>query len=211
MFAYIAHLVEQRPHSIKAITSVLYSENGDSSSPAGSMITKKCETCKVDFLTKENTQKYCSHGCAAKTTNVGRKLVRQLDQQQKYCKNCCQPISNRKIGYCSNRCQKVFETYQRIIASEMEVTSASHRAYRNYLIHTHGAKCMKCGWDEKNPITDTVPIEMNHIDGNSSNTKLANLELLCPNCHSLTPSHRGLNRGNGRFLRAQRYRDGKSF
>lgn len=38
-----------------------------------------------------------------------------------------------------------------------------------------------------------------------------NLILLCPNCHSLTPTYKALNKGNGRHNRMKRYNDGKSY
>jgi len=38
-----------------------------------------------------------------------------------------------------------------------------------------------------------IPLELDHIDGNSSNNELINLRLLCPNCHALTPTYRGKN------------------
>ena len=60
---------------------------------------------------------------------------------------------------------------------------------------------MKCGWCEIHKITNNVPIQLNHIDGNSDNNHLNNVELLCPNCHSLTPNFGSLNLGNGRSKR----------
>lgn len=44
-------------------------------------------------------------------------------------------------------------------------------------------------------LDEAIPLELNHIDGNSSNHVITNLELLCPNCHSLTPTYRGRNKG----------------
>lgn len=38
-----------------------------------------------------------------------------------------------------------------------------------------------------------IPLELDHIDGNSSNNVLSNLRLLCPNCHALTATYRGKN------------------
>jgi 5-methylcytosine-specific restriction endonuclease McrA len=70
---------------------------------------------------------------------------------------------------------------------------------------------MKCKWAERNPITEKVPIELNHRDGHSENKNLDNLELICPNCHSLTPTYKKLNAGNGRHARRQRYKAGKSY
>ena len=48
-----------------------------------------------------------------------------------------------------------------------------------------------------NPYTKTVPLEIEHIDGNATNNMEDNLILLCPNCHSLTKTYRGANKGSG--------------
>ena len=34
-----------------------------------------------------------------------------------------------------------------------------------------------------------IVLELHHIDGNRFNNDLLNLQILCPNCHSLTPNH----------------------
>ena len=31
-----------------------------------------------------------------------------------------------------------------------------------------------------------IMLELHHIDGNHNNNKLENLQMLCPNCHSIT-------------------------
>lgn len=36
-----------------------------------------------------------------------------------------------------------------------------------------------------------IPLELHHIDGNHNNNNLNNIQLLCPNCHSLTNTYRG--------------------
>ena len=59
-------------------------------------------------------------------------------------------------------------------------------------------RCSLCGWGEINPTTKKTPLEIEHIDGNYKNNKEDNLLLLCPNCHSLTPTYKALNKGNGR-------------
>ncbi len=49
-------------------------------------------------------------------------------------------------------------------------------------------KCEKCGiseWNNK-PIT----LELHHINGNRYDNRLENLQILCPNCHALTPNYR---------------------
>ena len=49
-------------------------------------------------------------------------------------------------------------------------------------------KCVECGINEYNG--KPISLELNHIDGKNSNNLLSNLELLCPNCHSQTPTYR---------------------
>jgi 5-methylcytosine-specific restriction endonuclease McrA len=50
-------------------------------------------------------------------------------------------------------------------------------------------------------VTKLPPLEINHIDGNASNTWEENLEVLCPNCHSLTTNYKNHNKGNGKRKR----------
>ena len=88
---------------------------------------------------------------------------------------------------------------------------ASAKTIKRYLIDLYGDKCMECGWCEINQVTGKVPIELEHIDGDSENNSLENVKLLCPNCHSLTPTYKALNIGNGRHKRMERYRKGISY
>ncbi len=48
-------------------------------------------------------------------------------------------------------------------------------------------ECEKCGINKW--LGELIPLELHHIDGNRCNNKLENLQILCPNCHSLTPNH----------------------
>lgn len=38
-----------------------------------------------------------------------------------------------------------------------------------------------------------IPLELDHINGINKDNTLTNLRLLCPNCHTLTPTYRGKN------------------
>jgi hypothetical protein len=65
-------------------------------------------------------------------------------------------------------------------------------AIKKRLINEHGHKCQMCNneiWNDK-PIT----LELEHIDGNNRNNLKENLTLLCPNCHSQTPTWRNRKR-----------------
>ena len=37
---------------------------------------------------------------------------------------------------------------------------------------------------------DAIPLELHHKDGDHNNNNLDNLQLLCPNCHTLTDTYR---------------------
>lgn len=56
-------------------------------------------------------------------------------------------------------------------------------------------RCTECGqdstWNGKHLV-----MQLDHIDGDRLNNLLDNLRLLCPNCHSQTPTYRGRNKGN---------------
>lgn len=38
-----------------------------------------------------------------------------------------------------------------------------------------------------------IPLEIHHVNGNSFDHRLSNIQLLCPNCHALTDTYRGRN------------------
>lgn len=54
-------------------------------------------------------------------------------------------------------------------------------------------KCSRCGWAEVNQYNNKIHLEIDHIDGTLDSVK-SNLRVLCPNCHSLTPTYKVLNR-----------------
>lgn len=55
--------------------------------------------------------------------------------------------------------------------------------------------CACCGCDGtwQNGI---IALELDHIDGDNCNNEISNLRYLCPNCHALTSTYRGRNKGN---------------
>lgn len=53
-------------------------------------------------------------------------------------------------------------------------------------------RCSSCGLIEW--LGDPIPLELDHINGDSQDNRLNNIRLLCPNCHSLTPTYRGKNK-----------------
>lgn len=60
------------------------------------------------------------------------------------------------------------------------------KASQQPLIALRGRKCECCGLEEW--MGQPINLEIHHVDGNRSNNDLNNLQLLCPNCHSYTPT-----------------------
>lgn len=63
---------------------------------------------------------------------------------------------------------------------------------RRRVFEEQNYKCNRCGID--NWLGESLSLELEHKDGNNENNKRENLEGLCPNCHSLTPTWRGRNK-----------------
>ena len=53
-------------------------------------------------------------------------------------------------------------------------------------------RCEKCGNTEW--LGKPIPLELHHINGDNTDNRLENLQMLCPNCHSLTDNYRGKNK-----------------
>ncbi len=50
-------------------------------------------------------------------------------------------------------------------------------------------KCEECGWTRVAQ-DGRIPLELEHVNGDNTDNRLKNLKILCPNCHSMTPTYR---------------------
>ena len=147
-------------------------------------------------------------------------MVYGVFMEKSNCLHCLDELSYRpsqqKGKYCSNKCQVDYQ-YDEYIRNwkEGKITGTSGYSVSNhisrYIREKYDHKCSRCNWNEINEYTNNIPLELEHIDGNHKNNREDNLTLLCPNCHSLTKTYKGANRGNGRHQRRKRYTDGNSY
>ena len=119
----------------------------------------------------------------------------------KNCKRCGKELSTNQYHntFCGQKCAALFKKEKYIsnwkngLESGNKQNGQISNYVRNYLLEVKDYKCERCGWGEINPVTNKVPLEIHHKDGNYKNNSEDNLEVLCPNCHSLTPNFKALN------------------
>lgn len=171
--------------------------------PTKQKISKFCLFCgsELDNLKK----KFCSHSCAAKYNN------KNIHPKTKICKNCGKLIEKRKT-FCNSKCYNEYiKKQQQNKWDNGEYTSEYIPVFvRNFLINKYNNKCQKCGWGEINIYTNKVPLQIHHIDGDCTNFDKENLELLCPNCHSLTENFGNLNKGKSKRNKRKEKRKSKN-
>lgn len=120
------------------------------------------------------------------------------------CASCPNAVKRPTDTFCSLHCQQEHR-YEQYIDAWLSGRVSGGKSWcqmsayvRRYLKRTRGERCEICGWAEVNPHTGTIPLHLDHIDGNWANNRPENLRLLCPNHHALTSNYGSRNRGNGR-------------
>jgi len=120
------------------------------------------------------------------------------------CRNCGNPVRRRPNVYCSPHCQHQFKRRVKV-----EYGTARTRALKSYLLDRREHRCEICGLAEW--MGWSIPLELDHKDGDAANNSLDNLRLICPNCHAQTQTYKNRNMGRGRHYRRERYAQGKSY
>ena len=172
-----------------------------------------CKYCNVDLieslkpgqkLPSLKHRSFCNNSCSASYCN-GRREIRGRACCRAVCEYCQLPCKNK---YCNIDCQKAAR-YQKKLQVWRETGFIPPNTLRKYLFKLNNNSCSQCGWNLVNSVTGKCILEIDHIDGNCENNEESNVRLLCPNCHSLTPTYKALNKGSGRASRRLRYQKEK--
>jgi hypothetical protein len=162
---------------------------------------KKCRNCNVVLTYEKRELVFCSSSCAASWNN-SEKPKRKKRVIISFCIVCGKEIRSKiKRVFCSCACNGVL--IRKKFEERMEkgtITSCYPSKYvKKYLIDKRGRICENCKLSEW--MGSPIPLNVHHIDGDASNNRLENLQLLCLNCHGLTPTFgfRGKRRGTRKY------------
>lgn len=171
---------------------------------------KLCKQCGKPIPYEKKDNVFCSQSCSAIYTNTERGS--KTRKHNRFCINCGKELVDDQVynRYCCHACQHEYQYKQYIDrwkkGEETGVTGKYDISeyIRRYLFDKYNSSCQLCGWNKINPKSGKVPLQIHHIDGNCLNNKEENLQLLCPNCHSLTDTFGNLNQKSSRIYRKQK-------
>ncbi len=170
---------------------------------------QNCIECFELFLGPEK-QRCCSRACA--------KEFRKKQVKEIACKFCGKYVSVNvnasivKCGTCktaraSGRGGNSYKVPSRVQLSTGGlcdwVSLKTDRSRKKWILLKYGYFCWICknsSWMEK-----SIPLELDHIDGNVDNTNEVNFRILCPNCHAQTSTYKAKNKGHGAKCRQKMY------
>lgn len=132
--------------------------------------------------------------------------IDKIHTEKKVCLNCEKIVNFSHTKYCSILCHKEYE-YTNMVSKWLNKEIQGHTGLgssiknfvRRYLLELNKYSCSICGWNKRHPVDGKPLVEIDHINGDSKDSFLDNLRVLCPNCHSETVTFRARNKKSSRI------------
>ena len=181
--------------------------NGSFTAANKQPFTKVCKLCSSEFIATCGHAQYCEN-CKKKNS-----------VKDHVCLNCGKELTNKKACYCNSTCYAEYEwkqTKQRILETgKFDISvgnviggETQRRQVKRFLIEEYGHKCAICGLSEW--MGQSIPVIVDHIDGDPTNHKIENFRLVCGNCDMQLPTYKAKNKGKGRKFRRDLYEKDKN-
>jgi hypothetical protein len=146
----------------------------------------ECIKCGKEHDGSFGSGKYCSKSCAnsrVRTNEVKEKISIGV-RNNPYWKDSDWKAKIVQANKSSEKIAKSKDTWK----SKRNWDDAHIQSIKRWIKEEREHTCEECGIEEWNG--KKLPMEVDHIDGDTNNNDLKNLRVLCPNCHSQTPTWR---------------------
>jgi len=140
-----------------------------------------CKKCACAYSTKDKRQEInqrVSKSLTGNKNSTGKKQSKEHIQKRL---TSLDSEKRKQIG--KKVSQKAEEKYLNTLFEDLGVMQKRRR-----VMEEQDYRCNRCGMKEW--LGQPIMLEYEHKDGNASNNARNNVECLCPNCHSQTPTWR---------------------
>ena len=151
---------------------------------------EKCENCNCEHNGTYGSGRFCSSKCARgySTKEKRNEINVRVSEKLKGRYNKKRFLTEDELKQLKNKLRKTWD--EKLFNSDFNSLGLDSK--RRRVILEQDCKCNNCGNDKW--LGYDIMLEIEHKDGNHSNNNRENLEMLCPNCHSLTTTWRGRNK-----------------
>lgn len=154
------------------------------------MAIVNCPKCTTEFdnIGKASIKKFCSRKCSnsrgPRTDEFKRNLSEKLKSRPRIVTDA---MRESWLGASKKRSATML---RRLVTADFNTLSTDSK--KNRVILEQQGRCLHCKISTWQGIK--IKLQVDHIDGDSTNNARENLRGLCPNCHSQTETYCGRNK-----------------
>lgn len=165
----------------QVFSSTTYRVSKDYDGKTRKVFPKNCEVCKSVFWSPKHLllkRRHCSLKCSHSSQ------ARRVELTCAFCKKPFTRAVNKaraprgSLRFCSRPCKDEAQAIGGVFQQKHADTGV--RSYRLRAFKLFGKVCRQCGYDQ-----DERMLDADHVDGDRSNGKKENLQVLCLWCHGL--------------------------
>lgn len=157
----------------------------------------KCEYCEQEHDGSYGSGRFCNKECAhgfstkAKRKEINKKVSISLSGRKSWTSSGFKKgfDKRRNLAFsevsCKKRSNSLKKHFKNKYKSKCFNELSGKYSRKRRILEEQNFKCNRCGLDKW--LGQNIKFELEHKDGNKLNNDRNNLEVLCPNCHSLTP------------------------